>query len=222
MKAKRLVWLVLVLGTLVAQEANAFYNPTTGRWLNRDPLGEFGFETVRGGLWDLLGDGPAHYGFLNNDPIARTDILGTVCLDPCGLAKAMGLDRLGLPEGAEPDASGVICCGGKKYTCVWRPGGQTGATNKKAQELISKCLSQHEDNHHDDVVCPDCSFWPTRERFKIPVDPRRAECAAYTVHLKCLQNAFASNACGGDTECNRQLLREIVETSRKKNDYCSE
>jgi RHS repeat-associated protein len=44
-----------------------YYNPGTGRWPNRDPIGE------RGG-WNL-------YGFVGNQPITRIDLLGNA---PCG------------------------------------------------------------------------------------------------------------------------------------------
>ena len=49
---------VLVLGWSVV-DAQAFYNPNTGRWLNRDPIGERG--------------GPNLYGFVSNDPIDALD-----------------------------------------------------------------------------------------------------------------------------------------------------
>ncbi|TVR54728.1 MAG: RHS repeat-associated core domain-containing protein [Puniceicoccaceae bacterium] len=38
-----------------------FYSPTTGRWLNRDPIGELGGLNL--------------YGFLGNDPVNRIDLL---------------------------------------------------------------------------------------------------------------------------------------------------
>lgn len=45
MKTKRTVTLMLVVfGLLLGRDALAFYNPSTGRWLSRDPVGE------RGGL----------------------------------------------------------------------------------------------------------------------------------------------------------------------------
>ncbi len=56
------------------------YNPSTGRWLNRDPLGELGFELLRGGNPDMLGDGPNHYPFVQNDPVARFDAQGLTVL----------------------------------------------------------------------------------------------------------------------------------------------
>lgn len=51
--------LVLVLS---AQSALAFYNPQTGRWLSRDPIGERGGKNL--------------YGYVDNSPINRSDILG--------------------------------------------------------------------------------------------------------------------------------------------------
>jgi hypothetical protein len=48
MKTKRMLQLTLVLlGVLLGREAQAFYNPQTGRWLSRDPIGEMGFAKVR-------------------------------------------------------------------------------------------------------------------------------------------------------------------------------
>lgn len=41
-----------------------FYNPNTGRWLNRDPLGEAGGANL--------------YGFIGNEPIANSDYVGLV------------------------------------------------------------------------------------------------------------------------------------------------
>ncbi len=48
---------------LSAHEAQAFYNPSTGRWLSRDPIQEDE-------------GGPNLYGFVGNDPVSRTDDLG--------------------------------------------------------------------------------------------------------------------------------------------------
>lgn len=50
-----------------ARDAHAFYNPTTGRWLSRDPIGERG--------------GPNFYGFVGNDAIRRQDLLGLLSID---------------------------------------------------------------------------------------------------------------------------------------------
>jgi len=46
MKTTRSI-LVLLFVLLTAQVASAFYCPSTGRWLSRDPIGETGFEVLR-------------------------------------------------------------------------------------------------------------------------------------------------------------------------------
>jgi hypothetical protein len=84
MKAKRLLMSTLLLfGVLLGREAQAFYNPSTGRGLSRDPLGEMAFfkDYVRGKPQPV-----AHkiskeslmppYLFVRNVPADRIDVLG--------------------------------------------------------------------------------------------------------------------------------------------------
>lgn len=54
------------------------YRTASGRrkWVSGDPLGEPGFEILRHGKANLLGDGPNLYTFVRNDSIDRTDYLG--------------------------------------------------------------------------------------------------------------------------------------------------
>ena len=40
------LWLALLVSLLTAAPAHAFYNPQTGHWLNRDPIGESGFQQL--------------------------------------------------------------------------------------------------------------------------------------------------------------------------------
>jgi hypothetical protein len=47
------------------------------RWLNRDPLGEPGFELSRGGKVNALGDGANPYTFIRNSPPGAFDPDGT-------------------------------------------------------------------------------------------------------------------------------------------------
>src|SRR5256885_12206712 len=63
------------------------------RWLNRDPLGELGFETLRRllpqELWRLLGsvevlEGPNIYTFVRNDSLNLWDLYSlSACTDGC-------------------------------------------------------------------------------------------------------------------------------------------
>lgn len=63
MKTKQMLMLtLLLLGVSLGREAQAFYNPSTGRWLTRDPAGENGGKNL--------------YGFVGNAPTQRFDFLG--------------------------------------------------------------------------------------------------------------------------------------------------
>src|SRR5204863_763065 len=60
----------------IAQNAVAFYHPQTQRWINRDSLGESGFEVLRNGLSDQIGDGKNLFAYVNNEPLSRVDRFG--------------------------------------------------------------------------------------------------------------------------------------------------
>jgi hypothetical protein len=63
MKMKQIMMLtLLLLGVTLAREAQAFYNPSTGRWLSRDPAQE--------------GGGLNLHGMVNNDPVNFFDMIG--------------------------------------------------------------------------------------------------------------------------------------------------
>jgi RHS repeat-associated protein len=53
-----------------------YYHPHTGRWLNQDPLGEPGFEVLRGRRPSPLAGGPNRYLFVGNNPIRFVDPYG--------------------------------------------------------------------------------------------------------------------------------------------------
>jgi RHS repeat-associated protein len=68
--------LILFALLSVTQLASAFYDPSLGRWLTRDPLGEPGFEAPRRRMGNALGDGPNSYAFVGQNPVSRLDALG--------------------------------------------------------------------------------------------------------------------------------------------------
>jgi RHS repeat-associated protein len=53
-----------------------YYDPATGRWPRKDPLGEPGFELLRGKKPSLLAGGPNKSLFVQNNPICIIDPLG--------------------------------------------------------------------------------------------------------------------------------------------------
>lgn len=92
----------LIICMLTAQSAFAYYNPSTGRWLSRDPIGEPGFQALQivqgnsqvgpvpvarqSSRWvsrSPIGEngGKNLYGFVSNSPVSLVDSLG---LEPTG------------------------------------------------------------------------------------------------------------------------------------------
>ena len=69
--------LALLVFLSATQLASAFYDPSLGRWLNRDPIREPGFENVcRSRLPNVSGDGPNQYWFVRNQPVSGWDSFG--------------------------------------------------------------------------------------------------------------------------------------------------
>ena len=116
-----------------------YYSPSLGRWLSPDPLQEAG--------------GPNLYGMAGNDPRNHFDLLGLAdtCGQPC--ATACEDARKDFPELVGPmKANGfVVCCDGKKISCLNKPG---GADTDKGKEIAGRCVMAHEDVHHASIECP--------------------------------------------------------------------
>ncbi len=97
MKTRRkLRWLIVMVIALTGllPSASAFYAPAEQRWVNRDPLGETGFEVLRHGKANPLGDGPNSYLFVHGDPENNQDHYGLLCYEvylvcpgPCSRSK---------------------------------------------------------------------------------------------------------------------------------------
>ena len=203
----KLLPLTLLLFTTVAEmPASAFYNPNTGRWLNRDPIAEKGGRN----LW----------GFSRNDLNNRLDALGLRgrpqafvdrCADPCA----------GVPE-EERAVGGVVCCKGKTYICIWKTGGNTGATNPTARSIIDECVRQHENDHLKyPFYCPGiCNFgwgWPTIAKSR--GNPFAEHCQIYSEEVNCLQGG--TGRCGEDADCAGQLQQEINAVIRERDLNCA-
>jgi hypothetical protein len=85
--AKSIIVVLFVL--LTAQIASAYYCPSTGRWLSRDPIGEPGFRalqmaSVAPSRWinrdPIKKGGPSLYQFVGDDSINRIDALGLMTI----------------------------------------------------------------------------------------------------------------------------------------------
>jgi hypothetical protein len=90
---------LLAMLTFSTHEAQAFYNPQTGRWLNRDPIGEEAFRRdalnrelsmenrIRASQAKVF-ENQEHlvYVFVGNDGLDNLDFLGLKPCKPCGIA----------------------------------------------------------------------------------------------------------------------------------------
>ena len=99
------------------QGANAWYSPSQQRWLNRDPLGEPGFDLLTGRVnfqsnqpfsleTEMDGDSPNLYWFVDNRPTTEIDPLGLLL--GFGYGNWCGYSRSG--QGGNPiDAVDAAC-----------------------------------------------------------------------------------------------------------------
>jgi hypothetical protein len=89
-------------------QVSAFYNPSTGRWLSKDPIdepsfrllienkqalpGSIGEESSQKSSLTLRGHaGPNLYGFVSNEPLAYVDPLGLLKFDGCSASQQVQL-----------------------------------------------------------------------------------------------------------------------------------
>jgi hypothetical protein len=115
------------------------YESASGRpiWPNRDPLGEDGFETLRHGRANVLGDGPSLYTFVQNNSADRTDSLGLAISTIDGSLEACM--RLPTPAMQQECISDLLeALGVSKECCVLAAAVQVA---KKAAGATGKCSS---------------------------------------------------------------------------------
>jgi RHS repeat-associated protein len=67
-----------------AISGHRYYNPSTGRWLSRDPIAGPGFGDVAATWRRRDVEGLALYGFVRNNVIGAVDWLGLATINPCG------------------------------------------------------------------------------------------------------------------------------------------
>jgi hypothetical protein len=157
-----------------AQIASAFYEPNLGRWINRDPISDVGFQSLRAGharaAKPAKRDISELYQFVGNSPVSEWDYLG---LDNPGcdfpLAPAGDIQRL----------CQLRCCsvhdqcfanrpGGKpckaltSWPVVWCPWSYCGRCNRDAANCLAKCSLDNTDEGPEDVDPYFCPNGPNR------------------------------------------------------------
>lgn len=98
MRTKTTMLILILLGVMWSREAQAFYNPSTGRWLTRDPIEDPGFALSTADDSVQKDDGANHYQFVANSPVNGIDQLGLyrlfgrhkIFVDPCEIVLLYG------------------------------------------------------------------------------------------------------------------------------------
>ncbi len=136
----------------------AYYNPSTGRWLSRDPISELGPQRPAFGPKVVAEREPNSYAFAVNSAVSRHDAFGLTtgalelqccrrelnftCADVCRLAAGTKL-----AEGA----GGVICYRGTPCPCLWElpfPFAKRGECPE-----VDAIQLHHEKKHVKDATC---------------------------------------------------------------------
>jgi hypothetical protein len=104
-------------------------HPQVIKWPNRDPLGEAGFELLRGKRASLLGDGPNLYTFVENNPLNSWDVNGLHLTSvPGEIAGGIAGEIMDKLRALAKTAGGIaVCsCAGclaalniRVYSCAW-------------------------------------------------------------------------------------------------------
>jgi RHS repeat-associated protein len=98
-----------------------YYNPATGRWLSRDPIGETGFEAPGKGRASALAGGVKLYVFVGNNPVNLNDLNG---LNECALGALVEAFHIFLQAKVNKDNKSSLDaaaakCGPHTSGCCW-------------------------------------------------------------------------------------------------------
>jgi hypothetical protein len=97
----------------------------------------------------------------------------------------------------------LICCDGRKVSCVWESGGNINTKNKKGREIIDLCITEHEKEHKGQI--PDCDPKPDLYRPKVPRG-KRTDTNAMRIHVR--RNAWRPT---------RRTVQEMRNASQRLN-----
>ena len=142
--AKSIIVVLFVL--LTAQIASAYYCPSTGRWLSRDPIGEPGFQALQmASLPSEIGNAQSSGRWINRDPIMERGGLNRYAFiynNLVNLVDGTGLEQVLIwvsayipeakfqfiyPDGFDPNAI---------YSGDGRTGPQIGGSSRAFHKLI--------------------------------------------------------------------------------------
>jgi RHS repeat-associated protein len=133
--------LTLVILLAATHLASAFYDPSLGRWLNRDPIGDSGFDAIRAHASSLLVDDHNRHRFVSNNPINNNDYLGLAAVPAGTCSGATPLNN----DSAECDKYGDRTYLGAKLKCFCQC-----AANDPWSTFVRGCLRCMDENGYSD------------------------------------------------------------------------
>lgn len=175
--------LILLIFLSAAQLSSAFYDPSLGRWLNRDPGTERGFQTVsrqtinqRGGHEDL-------FTFVRNDPVGHGDKWGLKCyLMSNGMVYDSDKDQA-VFWSSDPVATQKFIdkCNTPWWAilCFWAsapspPPSRSPEEEEARKECVRRCHEEYEDPHELSFCIRKCNGgWNSPPGRPTPPGPTR-------------------------------------------------
>ena len=152
----KIIWIAMLVLPLLGslQIASAYYDPSAQRWVNRDPIGELGFEWAFHRNSIQIEESNRHI-YLKNSPINKWDSFG---LCPAGCL------------GADPEGSDSKVCsqyGDRRYlevdlSCFCRCAGDSDWSN-----AVRGCLACMDGSVSDTTAHATC-YAAADEKYKRP------------------------------------------------------
>jgi RHS repeat-associated protein len=223
--------LALIAWLLLPQAAQCFYNPSTGRWLARDPVGEHGFFKGSARMLARTHVLIEPYRFASNDPIQRMDYLGLAekAAPKCCAAFDETKDCYEICKDARKDAKTfpkdgigtVVCYHRKMCSCILGydilnvPGVDIGIGHCAG---LDKIVLDHEGRHEKNSECKKCGLYPAP--LKPGVNRNQEECTQRRTSIKELEKYIAEPITPDDSiECKKaaKALKEREEAWVKDN-----
>lgn len=216
----------LLLSLLVGQKAQAFYSPSSGRWLSRDPIGETGFRLANTRAMTpmrRLAIDFNEFCFLGNNSQSHCDMLGLAKTPIKSCCNGLGLPHSHFPDCETACAKarsewyfyitpgGVMCNGDKACPCL-APYPRIGYAPGVCP-TIDEVLMEHERAHLPFLECTKCGLYPA----ELPpgMDWKAEECKQRkkTMEQLVLMEGTLEPQCA-------EVARRLIELERRSTEDC--
>ena len=152
---------------------------------------------------------------------------------PSECCKAAADAGLAINDNGTPTGGTVICCDGRKITCVFYWSSAEAEDDRldlikenegyhKAVRIQNGCLHKHENVHARDMTCPDTIPYLSRPRLASEDAVNKSECEAYKAEAECLRTNKVRCANSPDPGACESLIEKMIkDADEKANDFCN-